>query len=46
MQIHHALTALAVNESPGPGPVMRTLIVVSVLGVAFLAWFVLRGYRD
>lgn len=45
MQIHHALT-LAVSQSPGPGPVMRTVIVVSVVGSALLAWFVLRGYRN
>jgi hypothetical protein len=35
-----------VNQSPGPGPVMRTVIVVSVVGVALLAWLVLRGYRN
>ncbi|BBA95332.1 hypothetical protein RVR_152 [Actinacidiphila reveromycinica] len=46
MQIHHVLTTLAVNDSPGPGPVMRTFIVVSVVGAAFLGWFLLRGYRD
>ncbi|SDN55707.1 hypothetical protein [Actinacidiphila guanduensis] len=46
MQIHHALTTLAVSQSSGPGPVMRSLIVISVVGAAFLGWFLLRGYRD
>lgn len=44
MQTHHLLT-LAVSQSQGPGPVMRTLIVVSVVGVGLMAWFLLRGYR-
>jgi hypothetical protein len=30
----------------GPGPVMRSIIVISVVGVALMAWFLLRGYRD
>lgn len=46
MQTHHALTFLAISDSAGPGPVMRTLIVVSVVGVALLGWLLLRGYRD
>ncbi|WP_328917590.1 MULTISPECIES: hypothetical protein [unclassified Streptomyces] len=46
MQIHSVLTTLAVSHSPGPGPVMRGFIVVSVVGVALLGWFLLRGYRD
>jgi hypothetical protein len=45
MQIHH-LMSLAVNESPGPGLVMRSVIVISVVGAALVAWFVLRGYRN
>jgi hypothetical protein len=45
MQTHH-LISLAVNNSSGPGPVMRTLIVVAVVGAALMAWFVLRGYRN
>jgi hypothetical protein len=45
MHTHHLLT-LAVNQSPGPGPIMRSLIVISVVGVVLIAWFVLRGYRD
>ena len=46
MQSHHALSLLAISDSAGPGPVMRTLIVVSVVGAALLGWFLLRGYRD
>jgi hypothetical protein len=42
----HSLTALAASGPPGPGPVMRTVIVASVVGVVLLAWVVLRGYRD
>jgi hypothetical protein len=45
MDFHHALT-LAASQSPGPGPVMRTIIVVSLVGVVLIAWFVLRGYRN
>jgi hypothetical protein len=41
----HLLT-LAATDSPGPGLVMRSLIVISVVGVVLIAWFVLRGYRD
>ncbi|NJP46426.1 hypothetical protein [Actinacidiphila epipremni] len=40
----HDMTTLAVSNSPGPGPVMRTVLVVSVVGVALMAWFLLRGY--
>jgi hypothetical protein len=46
MHTHNLLTTLAVSQSPGAGPVMRTFIVVSVVGAAFLGWFLLRGYRD
>ncbi|SCE34617.1 hypothetical protein GA0115240_15345 [Streptomyces sp. DvalAA-14] len=45
MQIHQVLN-LAVSDSAGPGPVMRSIIVIAVVGGALLAWFVLRGYRD
>ncbi|NUS15751.1 MAG: hypothetical protein HOY69_30875 [Streptomyces sp.] len=40
----HDVTTLAVSDSQGPGPVMRTVLVVTVLGVALMAWFLLRGY--
>ncbi|MEC3992225.1 hypothetical protein VSR01_01155 [Actinacidiphila sp. DG2A-62] len=42
----HQLLNLAVSGSAGPGPVMRTLIVASVVGVVLIAWFVLRGYSN
>jgi hypothetical protein len=38
-----ALLAVA-SDSAGPGVLLRVVVVVSVLGVAFLAWFCLRGY--
>ncbi|MGX1850377.1 hypothetical protein OIU91_29020 [Streptomyces sp. NBC_01456] len=31
----------------GPGWILRTVIIVGVVGAALLAWFLLRGYgRD
>jgi len=45
MQIHH-LMSLAIDNSAGPGPVMRTVLIGSVVGVVLLAWFVLRGYGN
>lgn len=47
--VHHfaALLADAASDSQqGPGTLLRVVIVVAVLGAAFLAWFLLRGYRD
>lgn len=38
-----ALLAVA-SDSAGPGVLLRSVIVISVLGVALLAWFLLRGY--
>ena len=35
---------LAAAAQEGPGLTLRVLIVVSVVGVALLAWFLLRGY--
>ncbi|MEC4014824.1 hypothetical protein [Streptomyces sp. H27-D2] len=31
-------------HTEGPGSLLRTLIVVSVVGAGLLAWFLLRGY--
>ncbi|MFC4031784.1 hypothetical protein ACFO3J_09865 [Streptomyces polygonati] len=45
MQINQVLD-LAVSDSAGPGPVMRSIIVIAVVGGVLIAWFVLRGYRD
>lgn len=45
---HPAVThVLAVSkEDTGPGPVLRTVLLVGIAGVAFMAWFLLRGYRN
>ncbi|MEU2515828.1 hypothetical protein [Streptomyces syringium] len=38
---------LAVSRSDeGPGGLLRTVIVVGVVGIALLAWFLLRGYGN
>lgn len=42
----HDVTTLAASGSPGPGLVMRSVIVITVVGVALMAWFLLRGYGD
>jgi hypothetical protein len=42
----HDVTTLATSDTVGPGPVMRTVIVVTVVGVALMAWFLLRGYGN
>lgn len=37
---------LAVSkEDVGPGPVLRTVLLVGLIGVPLTAWFLLRGYR-
>ncbi len=44
---HPALTeVLAVSRGDqGPGAVLRTVLIVGVVGIVLLAWFLLRGYR-
>ena len=37
---------LAVSGGGGPGTLLKWVIVIAVLGTAFLAWFLLRGYKD
>lgn len=38
---------LAVSKGDeGPGALLRTVIVVGVVGIALLAWFLLRGYGN
>lgn len=37
---------LAVSSGGGPGTLLKWVIVIAVLGTAFLAWFLLRGYGD
>ncbi|MFF4171189.1 hypothetical protein [Streptomyces sp. NPDC001744] len=39
-----ATALLAVGE--GPGDTLRIVLLVSIVGGALLAWFLLRGYRD
>ncbi|ANZ18730.1 hypothetical protein ACH4YO_20645 [Streptomyces noursei] len=45
----HASLLLAVAETSkdsGPGWILRTVIIVGVLGAALLAWILLRGYSN
>ncbi|MCX4980862.1 hypothetical protein [Streptomyces sp. NBC_00572] len=39
-----ALLAAAAQE--GPGDTLRIVLLVSMVGGALLAWFLLRGYRS
>ncbi|MEU4844105.1 hypothetical protein [Streptomyces gilvosporeus] len=34
------------SHADGPGWILRTVIIVGVLGAVFLAWFLLRGYGN
>lgn len=36
----------AASEDQGPGDTLRIVLLVSLLGAALLAWFLLRGYRN
>ncbi|MGK5637242.1 hypothetical protein ACSNOK_02835 [Streptomyces sp. URMC 126] len=37
---------LAVSaHDQGPGPVLRTVVIVALIGVPLTAWLLLRGYR-
>ncbi|WP_433887709.1 hypothetical protein [Streptomyces sp. CA-111067] len=44
----HALSILAgpSDDKVGPGGLMRSIIVIAVVGSALIAWFVLRGYGN
>ena len=35
----------AASDQQGAGNLLRTVIVVGVLGSVFLGWFLLRGYK-
>ena len=35
----------AASEQQGPGNTLRIVLIVSIVGAALLAWFLLRGYR-
>ncbi|MFI7007444.1 hypothetical protein [Streptomyces sp. NPDC050145] len=39
----HLIAVAAAQQ--GAGNLLRIVIVVSVLGAVFLAWFLLRGYK-
>jgi hypothetical protein len=36
----------ATSKDDGPGALLRTLIIVGVVGAVLLAWFLLRGYKQ
>ncbi|WP_199566139.1 hypothetical protein [Streptomyces corynorhini] len=36
----------AASDQQGPGRTVPIVLVVCLVGAAFLAWFLLRGYRD
>ncbi|MFF2650630.1 hypothetical protein [Streptomyces sp. NPDC058045] len=45
-----AATAVLAGSAPaaqehGAGTLLRTVLVVAIVGAALLAWFLLRGYR-
>lgn len=42
----HLPELLAVSPGGGPGTLLKWVIVIAILGVVFLAWFLLRGYSD
>ncbi|MBB4979504.1 MULTISPECIES: hypothetical protein [Streptomyces] len=41
-----AAALLAAAAQQGPGDTLRILLLVSIVGGALLAWFLLRGYRN
>ncbi|MFB7633060.1 hypothetical protein ACFC0M_19265 [Streptomyces sp. NPDC056149] len=46
---HPSLLLAAAEETSrggGPGWLLRTVIVVGVVGAGLLAWFLLRGYGN
>ncbi|WP_406066931.1 hypothetical protein OG462_16155 [Streptomyces sp. NBC_01077] len=40
-----AAALLAATAQQGPGDTLRIVLLVSMVGGALLAWFLLRGYR-
>ncbi|MFD7499759.1 hypothetical protein ACWC5C_04730 [Streptomyces sp. NPDC001700] len=36
----------ATSKDQGPGALLRTVIVVGVVGSVLVAWFLLRGYKQ
>lgn len=43
---HTVALLAAASEDQGPGNTIRILLIVSLVGAALLAWFLLRGYRN
>ncbi|WP_168712508.1 hypothetical protein [Streptomyces sp. A1277] len=43
---HTVALLAAASEEQGPGNTIRIVLIVSLLGAALLAWFLLRGYRN
>ncbi|MEU1122666.1 hypothetical protein ABZ371_03560 [Streptomyces sp. NPDC005899] len=43
---HTTALLAAVSEDQGPGDTLRIVLLVSLVGAALLAWFLLRGYRN
>ncbi|MER5441460.1 hypothetical protein [Streptomyces sp. NPDC002790] len=41
--IDHVISAAS---EQGAGNLLRTVLIVGVLGAGFLAWFLLRGYKS
>ncbi|MGW6359478.1 hypothetical protein ACWFR5_30975 [Streptomyces sp. NPDC055092] len=39
------VVSAAASDQQGAGNLLRTVIVVGVLGSVFLGWFLLRGYK-
>ncbi|GGO80836.1 hypothetical protein [Wenjunlia tyrosinilytica] len=42
----HLPELLAATSRGGPGVLLKWVIVIVIVGVVFLAWFLLRGYKD
>ncbi|MET9292674.1 hypothetical protein [Streptomyces sp. NPDC003077] len=40
------IAAQQTSQNDGPGWLLRTVLIVGVLGAVFLAWVLLRGYGD
>ncbi|WP_168712722.1 hypothetical protein [Streptomyces sp. A0958] len=43
---HTVALLAAASGDQGPGNTIRIVLIVSLLGAALLAWFLLRGYRN
>jgi hypothetical protein len=47
MHSNDALIQLAaISNGDGPGMFLRVIVIVTIVGVALMAWALLRGYRD